>query len=521
MIRKLLTSIFFGVAGLILIKAQTDSSSTPKQAATLSFDVVDLGTLGGNSSTAATMSAKGGSSFAGMIVGSSTAADNTSHAFLFNNGQMLDLNTLCDLSKSDFAVLTAATSIDNDGRIVGEGVTLNQQRHAFLLIPAPIDGGQWSHDCCQWIWKQIDTQANAPVGAAAVETGWWWESESRNYKWHGRPGKHPPCPPNPPHCWSWPLPCPPDTGCQPYPPRKCWCCFHEDFTGRAVVAQMDQADCQNHHGQCYQTEQEAHKHCDTTSTTVPIPATPTPTPTSPATPTPTPSTTFTPFFPNTPRLHGAQCWCCAKGVVTYEDELTCHFKHGQCYETKKSADNACHCYCCFNAGTRGHSIETVSRQDCEKRGGLCFATLESAFDDCGRCHECGPNHTIIEKTGFQCTDDSASGIRIFYDDEDFATACESNSSQPFQSDASHHRHTSGSSPTPTSQVTPPILPNPNAPRWPQSVPTPRPHSTSTPHRPRGTSTPSPNTAGTPPATSSRHRPPIRRHFPTPTPPVIR
>src|SRR6202012_1536860 len=128
--KKLITLVLVLWAGLFVwASSQTnevapnDQSSSEQSPPT--FTIVDLGTLGGNSSMATAIAARGGSRFAGMIVGTSTPADNTSHAFLFSNGQMLDLNTLCDLSSSDFAVLTAATSIDNAGCIVGEGVTLN------------------------------------------------------------------------------------------------------------------------------------------------------------------------------------------------------------------------------------------------------------------------------------------------------------------------------------------------------------------------------------------------------------
>src|SRR5207302_9693677 len=62
-----------------------------------SFTVTDLGTLGGNTSTANSVAGNGANA-AGMIVGSSTIADNSEHAFLFVEDKMYDLNTLCDLS---------------------------------------------------------------------------------------------------------------------------------------------------------------------------------------------------------------------------------------------------------------------------------------------------------------------------------------------------------------------------------------------------------------------------------------
>ncbi len=91
-----------------------------------------MGTLGGSTSTA---SAAGGLNLAGMIVGSSNVSDKSEHAFLFVGDQMYDLNLLCDLSLSDFKVLTVAKTIGDCLEIVGEGITLNGEKHAFLMVP--------------------------------------------------------------------------------------------------------------------------------------------------------------------------------------------------------------------------------------------------------------------------------------------------------------------------------------------------------------------------------------------------
>src|SRR6266849_6349497 len=87
--------------------------------AQLSYSVTDLGTLGGATS-AATGVAGRGSNTAGMIVGSSAASDKSERAFLYTNGQMFDLNGLCDLSTSDFNVLTVANTISDSCLIIGE-----------------------------------------------------------------------------------------------------------------------------------------------------------------------------------------------------------------------------------------------------------------------------------------------------------------------------------------------------------------------------------------------------------------
>ena len=166
--------------------------------AQLSYSVTDLGTLGGSMSSANGVAGPGHNA-AGMIVGSSTTSDGTEHAFLYVGGQMYDLNTLCDLSLSNFRVLTVAKSISDSCLIIGEGITNKGDKHAFLLTPTPVDGGNWSYVCCQWVWIQEGG-------------GWWWETDCHCYKWHGPPGDHPPCPPQQPHCWWWPLPCPPGCG---------------------------------------------------------------------------------------------------------------------------------------------------------------------------------------------------------------------------------------------------------------------------------------------------------------------
>ncbi|PYK32218.1 MAG: hypothetical protein DME57_00705 [Verrucomicrobia bacterium] len=208
------------------------------------FTVTDLGTLGGNTTTATSVVGHGMNA-AGMIVGSSTTADNSEHAFLYVGDKMYDLNTLCDLGQTDFKVLTVARTISDSCVIIGDGVTKNGDKHAFKLSPVEVAGGQWHYDCCQWIWRQSGG-------------GWCWESGCGCYKWCGPPGKHPPCPPQPPPCWNWPLPCcpscpppvgppsppppPPDYGPPPapapppttYPPPApppppnpgCWCCIN-------------------------------------------------------------------------------------------------------------------------------------------------------------------------------------------------------------------------------------------------------------------------------------------------------
>ena len=277
--------------------------------AQLSYSVTDLGTLGGNASSAKGVAGSGHNA-AGMIVGSSTASDNSERAFLYTNGQMFDLNALCDLSTSDFNILTVATSISDSCLIIGEGITNNGEKHAFLLKPLAVDGGTWSYNCCQWVWIQQGT-------------GWWWETGCGCYKWHGPPGHHPPCPPRPPHCWWWPLPCPFDW--------PCWCCVD----GRIV--QTTEEDCRKAGGQCYGSPEEARKNCQPCR------------------------------------------WCCFKGEVFQSNEEDCRKRGGQCFGSEEEARKNCQpCrWCCF----KGEVFQS-NEEDCRKRGGQCFGSEEEARKNC-------------------------------------------------------------------------------------------------------------------------------------------
>jgi probable HAF family extracellular repeat protein len=67
----------------------------------------------------------------GQIVGTGPAADDSEHAFLFDGGVAVDLNTLIDAP--DW-VLTAAYAVNDAGQIVGEGV-VDGLRRGFLLTP--------------------------------------------------------------------------------------------------------------------------------------------------------------------------------------------------------------------------------------------------------------------------------------------------------------------------------------------------------------------------------------------------
>ena len=67
----------------------------------------------------------------GTITLSGTAA--YAHAFVWQNGQMQDLNTLIDGSSS--LTLNVAYAINDSGEIAGFGTNSNGETHAFVLIP--------------------------------------------------------------------------------------------------------------------------------------------------------------------------------------------------------------------------------------------------------------------------------------------------------------------------------------------------------------------------------------------------
>lgn len=88
----------------------------------------DLGTLGGSSSDAY------GINSAGDVAGYSyIAGDGMTHAFLDENGVMLDLNSLLD---TPGWIITAAYAINDSGEIAGTGI-FDGVEHAVLLVDPP------------------------------------------------------------------------------------------------------------------------------------------------------------------------------------------------------------------------------------------------------------------------------------------------------------------------------------------------------------------------------------------------
>ena len=137
-----------------------------------SYQVTDLGTLGGPTSSAAGINASG------QVVGSADTSSGERHAFLYSNGTMADLGTLGGVSSSAHGInasgqvvgyaftppyyettraflysngtmtdlnsliptgwtLQSATAINDSGQIVGYGINASGNTDALLLTPIP------------------------------------------------------------------------------------------------------------------------------------------------------------------------------------------------------------------------------------------------------------------------------------------------------------------------------------------------------------------------------------------------
>ena len=91
--------------------------------------IKDLGTLGGTRSLAVDINNRG------QIVGGADCAARAGafHAFVYSNGAMVDLNSRVNMIAG--WTLTMATAINDSGQIVGIGRTPDGTERAFLLTP--------------------------------------------------------------------------------------------------------------------------------------------------------------------------------------------------------------------------------------------------------------------------------------------------------------------------------------------------------------------------------------------------
>ncbi len=127
-----------------VVGSSRPAGSIPVHAFLWDGGMQDLGTLGWNQSIANDINDKG------QVVGVLQTGQ-TSHAFVWANSQMQDLNNLIDANSG--WVLQEARAINNKGQIVGKG-TFNGQTRAFLAKPNAYywtnpSGGSW-HVTTNW-----------------------------------------------------------------------------------------------------------------------------------------------------------------------------------------------------------------------------------------------------------------------------------------------------------------------------------------------------------------------------------
>ena len=97
-----------------------------------------LGTFGGTTSRALSLND------AGEIVGSAQDANGDNKAMISYDGStIVDLNTLVDLTGTDFINLTYAYDINASGQIVGIGTRSTGEQAAFILTAVPLPAAVW------------------------------------------------------------------------------------------------------------------------------------------------------------------------------------------------------------------------------------------------------------------------------------------------------------------------------------------------------------------------------------------
>lgn len=131
-----LASRAFGINSLGEIVGESEVGSFGDTRAFLyaNSSMQSLGTLGGSSSSANAINDLG------QVVGWSLTVGET-HAFLYSDGTMLDLNKLIDPMLG--WRLTKASAINNAGQIVGEGRNPSGKERGFLLNPWPSVTPDW------------------------------------------------------------------------------------------------------------------------------------------------------------------------------------------------------------------------------------------------------------------------------------------------------------------------------------------------------------------------------------------
>src|SRR5579872_6379295 len=139
------------------------------RAASAQIVVTDLGTLGGTQSSAVAINASG------QVVGTSTLADSSTHAFSWTKlGGMLDLGTLG-------GVQSVPTAVSATGQVVGNSITATGATHAFswtqatgMLDLGNLPGGTDSFALAVNASGQVVGYATVALGALAPYHAFLW-----------------------------------------------------------------------------------------------------------------------------------------------------------------------------------------------------------------------------------------------------------------------------------------------------------------------------------------------------------
>jgi len=120
-----------------------------KAASAQDYTVIDLGTLGGKSSSAFAINTNG------QITGSAATAAGHQHAFLYQNGTMQDLGTFGGTS-------SAGLAINIKGQITGYADTADEIEHAFMYDGSMTDLGTLNGGPSRG--RESTMQARSPAG---------------------------------------------------------------------------------------------------------------------------------------------------------------------------------------------------------------------------------------------------------------------------------------------------------------------------------------------------------------------
>jgi probable HAF family extracellular repeat protein len=134
-----LEAIGFSSSGAIVGKADLPGSQTHHAFLAKVGTMTDLGTQDGDPCSVAV-----GVNSRGQVVGGSTDCFNFLHAFLWENGHMIDLNSFVPEGSS--LTLTQADFISENGEITAEAMLPNGDQRAVLLVPCEENHGD-SDEC--------------------------------------------------------------------------------------------------------------------------------------------------------------------------------------------------------------------------------------------------------------------------------------------------------------------------------------------------------------------------------------